>query len=170
MIVHQRLRRLWPVSKLSTSNENIPNAKAPPSSKEAIFEAAKPNLQSSIKELMDENKVLELNTNYVTDDVIDKVHLGPNTNNMSTISKTVLVEANESIKGSLLEQFRKSRDASMSKHNDFLDSDDSKVQDVGMPFGIPGGGIQDNLEDDLTEQEQAFCDRYDIRLNSRCRK
>nr|GEX82311.1 hypothetical protein [Tanacetum cinerariifolium] len=50
-----------------------------------------------------------------------------------------------------------------------------------MPFGMPGGGFLNDLEEDLdcydgyeaqiydlTEQEKAICDRYDIFLNSHC--
>ncbi|GKF06645.1 hypothetical protein Tco_0037313, partial [Tanacetum coccineum] len=123
--------------------------------------------QGNMKKLMDENKVLELNTDCVTEDVAE-VHS---------------VEVNECVKGSLLEQFLKSRDASMSKQNKFSESDESEVEEVSMPFGKPGGGFLDELEDDLdrhdgykahvydlTEQDQAFCDRYDISLNSRCKK
>ncbi|GKG62410.1 hypothetical protein Tco_0634183, partial [Tanacetum coccineum] len=46
------------------------------------------------------------------------------------------------------------------------------MEEVCMPYGIPGGGFLDDMEDDLdrydgyeaqvydlTEQEQAFCDR-----------
>ncbi|GJS53858.1 hypothetical protein Tco_0627220 [Tanacetum coccineum] len=69
-----------------------------------------------------------------------------------------------------------------SKHDATSDSDDSEIEEVSMPFGIPGGSLDDLEEDldcydgcgaqfyDLTEQEKAICDRYDIRLNSRCRK
>ncbi|GJZ70779.1 hypothetical protein Tco_0634630 [Tanacetum coccineum] len=139
-------------------------------------------LQGNMKKLMDENKVLELNTDCVTEDVAE-VHSVPNANMISTKSKSISVEVNECVKGSLLEQFLKSRDASMSKQNKFSESDESEVEEVSMPFGKPGGGFLDELEDDLdrhdgykahvydlTEQEQAFCDRYDIRLNSRCKK
>nr|GFA36375.1 hypothetical protein [Tanacetum cinerariifolium] len=92
-------------------------------------------------------------------------------------------EVNESINGSLLEQFLKSHDASMSKQNNFSKLNESEVEEVSMSFGKPGGGFLDDLKDDLdrydgyeahvydlTEQEQALCDRYDIRLNGHCRK
>ncbi|GJV17252.1 zinc knuckle CX2CX4HX4C containing protein [Tanacetum coccineum] len=199
-----------PVSKLSTTSENTSKSKAPPTSKEAVNEAAKPKvshevrindsscstnengyfkdgidlgqLQGNMKKLMDENKVLELNTDCVTEDVAE-VHSVPNANMISTKSKSVPVEVNECVKGSLLEQFLKSHDASTSNQNKFSESDESEVEEVSMPFGKSGGGFLDDLEDDLdrydgykahvydlTEQEQAFCDRYDIRLNSRCKK
>ncbi|GJS44930.1 zinc knuckle CX2CX4HX4C containing protein [Tanacetum coccineum] len=85
--------------------------------------------------------------------------------------------------GSILENFIESRETSKSKHDATSDSDDSEIEEVSMPFGIPGGGSLDDLEEDLdcydgygaqfydlTEQEKAICDQYDIRLNSRCRK
>ncbi|GJY02968.1 hypothetical protein Tco_0361120 [Tanacetum coccineum] len=163
MIVHQRLRRLRHVSKPSTSNENIPNAKAPPSSKEAVVEAAKPNvplevpmndssgstneygyfkddidlgkLQSSMKELMDENKILELNTNCVTDDVVDKTQ---------TILKWRMWVCH-------LEYQEVASRRDLEDDLDRYDGYEAQVYD-------------------LTEQEQEFCDQYDICLNSRCRK
>nr|GEX97455.1 hypothetical protein [Tanacetum cinerariifolium] len=61
------------------------------------------------------------------------------------------------------------------------DSDDD--EEVYMPNDMHGGGFMDDLEDDLNcyedygtqvydlkPQEQAFCDQYDIRLNSHGRK
>ncbi|GKC65830.1 zinc knuckle CX2CX4HX4C containing protein, partial [Tanacetum coccineum] len=110
-----------PVSKPSTINENTskPNSNIPPSNKD-VNGAAKLNvshevlmndsscttndngyfkddidlgqLKSNIEKLMDEDKVLELNTNYVTKDVVDTVHSVPNTNEVSTISKSIHVE------------------------------------------------------------------------------
>ncbi|GKA80985.1 hypothetical protein Tco_0787677 [Tanacetum coccineum] len=98
--------------------------------------------------------------------------LRDNENTKSVYAK-VEGQVKGSDKGSILEQFRKSREDSSSKS--ISDSDDSEVEEVCMPYGISGGGLLDVLEDDLdcfdlTEQEQAFCDRYDICLNSRCRK
>ncbi|GJS53893.1 reverse transcriptase domain-containing protein [Tanacetum coccineum] len=124
-------------------------------------------LRSNIEQLMDDNPVLTLNTNA---------------NNVINNTKTVPVVEKGSNKGSLLDQFRKSRDASSSKQSSYSDSDESEVE-VSMPYGKPGGGFLDDLEDnldcydgyeaqlyELTEQERAICDRFDIRLNSRCRK
>nr|GEY93758.1 zinc knuckle CX2CX4HX4C [Tanacetum cinerariifolium] len=148
------------VSKSSTTSENTSKSKAPPTSNEAVNEAAKPKddidlgqLQGNMKKLMDENKVLELNTDCVTKDVAE-VHSVPN-----------------------------SHDASTSKQNNFSKSDESEVEEVFVSFGKPGGGFLDDLEDDLdrydgyeahiydlTEQEQALCDRYDICLNGHCKK
>ncbi|GKE10366.1 hypothetical protein Tco_1413917, partial [Tanacetum coccineum] len=179
-----------PVSKQSTIIENTskPNSNASPVSKEVVNGAIiKPNvfhevpindsscptnangyykddvdlgqLKSNIEKLMDEDKVIEFNTNLVSD--------------VLTNTKYVLVEVHGNDKGGLLEQFRKSREASSSKVNAMSDSDESEVEEVCMPEGIPGGGFLDDLEDDLdcfdgyeaqvydlTEQEQAFCDRY----------
>ncbi|GKC44445.1 hypothetical protein Tco_1062167 [Tanacetum coccineum] len=63
------------------------------------------------------------------------------------------------------------------------DSDDSEVEEVCITDPILGGGFLDGLEadldgyngyetpvNDLNEQEQAFCDQYDICLNSHRRK
>ncbi|GJX94762.1 zinc knuckle CX2CX4HX4C containing protein [Tanacetum coccineum] len=94
-----------------------------------------------------------------------------------------LVEESGNDKGRLLEQFLKSREASKDKHHSLSDSDDSEVEEVCITDPIPGGGFLDGLKADLdgydgykapvydlNEQEQAFYDQYDIRLNSRRRK
>ncbi|GKF04435.1 hypothetical protein Tco_0035103, partial [Tanacetum coccineum] len=92
---------------------------------------------------------------------------------------TVVNEEEKSqTQGSLWEKFKASKEASSSK---FTSLDDD--EEVYMPDGIYGGGFMDGLEDyldcydgygtqvyDLTPQEQAFCDQYDIRLNSHGRK
>ncbi|GJW61687.1 zinc knuckle CX2CX4HX4C containing protein [Tanacetum coccineum] len=75
-------------------------------------------------------------------------------------------------KTSIVSTFRKAREASTSKHiSSMSDSDESEVEEVCMPYVIPGGGFLNGLEDglerydgyearlyDLSEQEQAFCD------------
>ncbi|GJR04217.1 hypothetical protein Tco_0527201 [Tanacetum coccineum] len=91
-------------------------------------------LRSNIEQLMDDNPVLTLNTNA---------------NNVINNTKTVPVVEKGSNKGSLLDQFRKSRDASSSKQSSYSDSDESEVEEVSMPYGKPGGGFLDDLEDDL---------------------
>nr|GFA96082.1 hypothetical protein [Tanacetum cinerariifolium] len=63
------------------------------------------------------------------------------------------------------------------------DDDSNDDEEVYMPNDMHGGGFMDDLEDDLncyeayrtqvydlTPQEQAFYDQYDIRLNSHGRK
>ncbi|GJQ97564.1 hypothetical protein Tco_0008703 [Tanacetum coccineum] len=73
---------------------------------------------------------------------------------------------------------------SKNKHqSSVLDSDESEVEEVLITELVPGRGFLDCLVDDLdcydgyeaqfydlSEQGRAFYDRYDIRLNSRCRK
>ncbi|GKD62642.1 putative reverse transcriptase domain, reverse transcriptase zinc-binding domain protein [Tanacetum coccineum] len=87
---------------------------------------------------------------------------------------------------SLWEKFKANKEASNSKSKfTSLDCDDDSNDDkeVCMLDGMIGGDFIDGLEDDLdcydgygthvydlTPQEQAFCDQYDIRLNSRGRK
>ncbi|GJW08455.1 reverse transcriptase domain-containing protein [Tanacetum coccineum] len=89
-------------------------------------------------------------------------------------------------KDSLWEKFKANKEASNSKSKfTSLDCDDDSNDDkeVCMLDGMIGGDFIDGLEDDLdcydgygthvydlTPQEQAFCDQYDIRLNSRGRK
>ncbi|GJY65924.1 hypothetical protein Tco_0468162, partial [Tanacetum coccineum] len=99
---------------------------------------------------------------------------------------------NEEVKSqaqdSLWEQFKASKEASTNKSKLIIldcddDYDDDDDDEVYMPDGMHGGGSPDGLEDDLdcydgygtsvydlTPQEQAFCDQYDICLNSRGRK
>nr|GEX82312.1 ATPase, F1/V1/A1 complex, alpha/beta subunit, zinc knuckle CX2CX4HX4C [Tanacetum cinerariifolium] len=126
-------------------------------------------LGSTMDKLMDENTMLELNTN---NDMLG-----------STNIKSVPMELQGKNKGSPLEQFLKSRESSKNKFDATSDSDEYEIKDVSMPFGMPGGGFLNDLEDDLdcydgyeaqiydlTEQEKAICDRYDIFLNSHCKK
>nr|GEV93824.1 ATPase, F1/V1/A1 complex, alpha/beta subunit, zinc knuckle CX2CX4HX4C [Tanacetum cinerariifolium] len=81
----------------------------------------------------------------------------------------------------LWEKFKAGKVASSSKSKiTSLDDDSNDDDEVYMPDGMAGGGSMYGLEDDLdgyddyrtqvydlTPQEQAFCDQYDIRLNSR---
>ncbi|GJT96978.1 zinc knuckle CX2CX4HX4C containing protein [Tanacetum coccineum] len=140
-------------------------------------------LRRNMDRLMDEDSVLELNSNNEKVSVIDTNSV-PSANVVVSNNIFAPAEVEESDKGSLLEQFRKSREASTSKHiSSMSDSDESEVEEVCMPDVIPGGGFLNGLEDDLercdgyearlydlSEQEQAFCDQYDIRLNSHRRK
>ncbi|GKG02192.1 hypothetical protein Tco_0306897 [Tanacetum coccineum] len=116
---------------------------------------------------MEEEKVFDINNDVVVSDNISNA----------------LVEGSGNDKGRLLEQFLKSREASKEKHHSLLDLDDSEVEEVCITDPISGGGFLDGLEADLdgydgyeapvynlNEQEQAFCDQYDIRLNIRHRK
>ncbi|GJX32627.1 zinc knuckle CX2CX4HX4C containing protein [Tanacetum coccineum] len=165
-------------SSTMNENNSKPNANTPPISKEDVNGAAiEPNvshkvtmndsscstnengyfkddidlgqLRSNFDKLMDEEKVLELDTNYVTKGVSDTVNSIPNTSEVSTNSNSVPMEVKEKNKGSLLEQFLKSCDASTSKHNSMSDSDKSDVEEVCMSDVILGGGFLDGFEDDL---------------------
>nr|GFA61692.1 hypothetical protein [Tanacetum cinerariifolium] len=131
-------------------------------------------LRSNIEKLMDENTILELNTNLNKDDVIDTLKSACNINEESTTTKSIHAKVTGVKKGSLLEHFLESRKASKSKINARSNSNESEVEEVCMP----NGGFLNDLEDDLdcydgyeaqvfdlTEQDQAICDRYDIRLN-----
>ncbi|GJT99254.1 hypothetical protein Tco_1094772 [Tanacetum coccineum] len=140
-------------------------------------------LRDNMNQLMEEDKILDINTDLSGNDVTgDKTSLN---NECSTSTKLVYAKVEGQVKGSgkgsILEQFRMSREDSSSKS--ISDSDASEVEEVCIPYGISVDGFLDVLEDDLdcfngygaqvydlTEQEQAFCDHYDIRLNSRCRK
>ncbi|GJY49138.1 putative RNA-directed DNA polymerase, eukaryota, reverse transcriptase zinc-binding domain protein [Tanacetum coccineum] len=128
-------------------------------------------LRRNMDRLMDEDSVLELNSNNEKVSVIDTNSV-PNANVVVSNNKSAPAEVKESDKGSLLEQFKKAREASTSKHiSSMLDSDESEVEEVCMPDVIPGGGFLNGLGDDLerydgyearlydlSEQEQAFCD------------
>ncbi|GJR21199.1 zinc knuckle CX2CX4HX4C containing protein [Tanacetum coccineum] len=143
-------------------------------------------LRRNMDKLMEEDKVLDINTD-IAKSVINKekkLYDVCDTNMVSTSISKAPAEVNVSEKGSFLEQFLKSREASKNKyHSSMTDSDESKVEEVCMPGARPCGGTSDCLEDDLdgydgyeahfndlNERGQAFCDQYDIRLNSRCRK
>ncbi|GJW50346.1 zinc knuckle CX2CX4HX4C containing protein [Tanacetum coccineum] len=130
-------------------------------------------LKENMDRLMEENKVLDINTDFG----LAVENSFKYTNEVSNNAKSVNVEVNGNEKGSLLDQFLKSRKNSKSKHISNLDSDESEVEEVCILDGIPGGGFLGDLEDDLdcyggyeapvydlTEQEQAICNRYDIRL------
>nr|GEU87295.1 hypothetical protein [Tanacetum cinerariifolium] len=171
-----------PVSKPSTNNvKSKPNSNASHVSKEDDVDLGQ--IQSNIEKLMDDEKVLELNTNLILEGGGDTVNSTPSTHEVSTNPKSVPVEAKGNETGSLWEQFRKSHETSSIKLNSFSDSEESEVEEVCIPEISPGGGFLDDMEDDLDcfdgyedqvydlkEQEQEFCDRFDIRLNSRCRK
>ncbi|GKD64465.1 zinc knuckle CX2CX4HX4C containing protein [Tanacetum coccineum] len=178
---------LMPVSKPSTFIENTskPNSNAPPVSKEIVKGAdIEPNLRSNIKKLMDEDKVLELNTNNVTDGVVDTMNSTPNLKNVSTNTKSVLVEAKGSENGSLWEQFSMTHAVSTSQPKSSMPyTNESDEDEVYMPDVLPGRGFLDDMEGDLdcyngyeaqvydiVEKDQVFCDQYDIRLNRCCRK
>ncbi|GKA70040.1 zinc knuckle CX2CX4HX4C containing protein [Tanacetum coccineum] len=177
-----------PVSKPNTNMENIPkpNVNTPSCSKEGTNRAGNQpsispivamndsscfinengyfkddidlaQLRNNIEKFMDEDKVLDLNMNNDMDNVVDTMNSTPNTNMMAT---------------NIIAQKCRCKN-----------SDESEVEEVCMPDVIPGGGFLDGWEDDLdcydgyeaqvynlNEGEQAFCDQYDIRLNSRHRK
>ncbi|GJQ92197.1 zinc knuckle CX2CX4HX4C containing protein [Tanacetum coccineum] len=141
-----------------------PNDSSPPISKEDVNLACE---KPSVKKRMEEDKVFDINNDIVVS---------------ATISNAPAKECGND-KGSLLEQFLKSCEASKEKHHSLSDSDESEVEEVCIPDPIPGGGFLDGLEADLdgydgyetpvydlNKQEQSFCDQYDIRLNSRRRK
>ncbi|GJZ42100.1 putative ribonuclease H-like domain-containing protein [Tanacetum coccineum] len=123
-------------------------------------------LKSYIDKRMEEDKVIDLNTDVV----------------VSTNNSYALEKDNGSKKVSFLEKILKTREASKNKHHSLSDSEESEVEEVCMLNHISGGGSLDRLEDDLdgydgyeaqfcdlNEQGQVFCDHYDIRLNS-CRR
>ncbi|GKE16459.1 zinc knuckle CX2CX4HX4C containing protein [Tanacetum coccineum] len=105
-------------------------------------------LGSTMDKLMEENQVLELNTNKDT--------------LVSTNIKSAPVEVQGKNKGSILENFLESREASKSKHDATSDSDDSEIEEVSMPFGIPGGGSLDDLEEDLDCYDGYGAQFYDL--------
>ncbi|GJV14412.1 zinc knuckle CX2CX4HX4C containing protein [Tanacetum coccineum] len=122
-------------------------------------------LRSYIDKHMKEDKVIDLNTGVV----------------VSTNNSYVPEKDNGSKKVSFLEKILKTREASKNKHHSLSDSEESEVEEVCMPNHISGEGyrLEDDLDGydgyeaqfcDLNEQGQAFCDQYDIRLNSHRRK
>ncbi|GJR39544.1 hypothetical protein Tco_1215228 [Tanacetum coccineum] len=133
-------------------------------------------LRSNIDKLMDENKVLDINPNINSVDSGETMCLNPNAKGVLTTLGSVLAKVNRSVKGSLLEQFCKTHEASTSKHKSVIeDSDKSEVEEVYGPDMLPGGGFLDDLEDDLDcydgyedqvydlpKKVQAFCAQYDI--------
>ncbi|GKC27717.1 hypothetical protein Tco_1035011 [Tanacetum coccineum] len=101
---------------------------------------------------------------------------------VTTKEGTSKLKANSSKEGSVGDANEPLESTKVSM-NDSSDSDESKVEEVSMPYGKPGGGFLDDLEDDLdcydgyeaqlyelTEQQRAIYDWFDIRLNSQCRK
>ncbi|GJS29616.1 hypothetical protein Tco_0490236 [Tanacetum coccineum] len=88
------------------------------------------------------------------------------------------LHVNKDQEESLWSRFNKGKENAKSKSSELEDESDD--DEVYMPHG---GGFTDGMEDDLecydgygthvydlTPQEQAFCDQYDIRLNSHGRK
>ncbi|GJX22917.1 hypothetical protein Tco_0227362 [Tanacetum coccineum] len=88
------------------------------------------------------------------------------------------LHVNKDQEESLWSRFNKGKENAKSKSSEIEDESDD--DEVYMPHG---GGFIDGMEDDLecydgyrthvydlTPPEQAFCDQYDIRLNSRGRK
>ncbi|GKB06694.1 zinc knuckle CX2CX4HX4C containing protein [Tanacetum coccineum] len=94
---------------------------------------SKGQLRSYIDKHMEEDKVIDLNTDVVV-----------STNNSYAPEKD-----NESKKARFLEKFLKTREASKNKHHSLSDSEESEVEEVCMPDHISGGGSLDHLEDDL---------------------
>ncbi|GKB46683.1 hypothetical protein Tco_0897436 [Tanacetum coccineum] len=88
-------------------------------------------LRSYIDKRMEEDKVIDLNTDVVV-----------STNNSYAPEKD-----NGSKKVSFLENFLKTREASKNKHHSLSDSEESEVEEVYMPDHISGGGSLDRLED-----------------------
>ncbi|GKF21394.1 hypothetical protein Tco_0070032, partial [Tanacetum coccineum] len=88
------------------------------------------------------------------------------------------LHVNKDQEESLWSRFNKGKENAKTKSLEFEDESDD--DEVYMPHG---GGFTNGMEDDLecydgygthvydlTPQEQAFCDQYDIRLNSHGRK
>ncbi|GKD82398.1 hypothetical protein Tco_1349237 [Tanacetum coccineum] len=88
------------------------------------------------------------------------------------------LHVNKDQEESLWLRFNKGKENAKSKSSELEDESDD--DEVYMPHG---GGFTDGMKDDLecydgygthvydlTPQEQAFCDQYDISLNSRGRK
>ncbi|GKB96389.1 hypothetical protein Tco_0982526, partial [Tanacetum coccineum] len=96
-------------------------------------------LRSNIDKLMDENKALDINPNINSVNSSETMRLNPNAKGVLTTLGSVLAEVNRSVKGSLLEQFRKTHEASTSKDKSAIeDSDESEVEEVCGPDMLPG--------------------------------
>ncbi|GJS20258.1 hypothetical protein Tco_0448890, partial [Tanacetum coccineum] len=106
-------------------------------------------LRSNIEKLMDEDKVLDINTNNDMEGVVETKNSVPNIKEVSTNTKLVPAKVKGSDKGSLWEQFTKASEASMSKHKSSMSDTESDEDEVCMSDVIPGEGFLDGLEDDL---------------------
>ncbi|GKF03981.1 hypothetical protein Tco_0034649 [Tanacetum coccineum] len=98
---------------------------------------------------MDEDKVLDINTNNDMEGVVETKNSVPNIKEVSTNTKLVPAKVKGSDKGSLWEQFTKASEASTSKHKSSMSDTESDEDEVCMSDVIPGGGFLDGLEDDL---------------------
>ncbi|GJT88736.1 hypothetical protein Tco_1070453 [Tanacetum coccineum] len=141
-------------------------------------------LRSTMDKLMDENKVLDINPNTISEGSGETMHSNPNDKGGLTTHVSAPADVNVSVKGSLWDQFMKTHGVSTSKLKSFItDSDESEVEEVCMPDVLPGGGFLDDVEDDLDcfigyedqvydlpKKARDFCAQYDIHLNSRHRK
>nr|GEU75802.1 hypothetical protein [Tanacetum cinerariifolium] len=163
------------VSKPNTSVDNTPNPtdNKPSCSKDGAIGAGK---QSSISlTVVMNDSSCSINENDYFKDDIDLAELRDNIEMLMDDDKALDVNTNNDMVHS--------HDASTSKLDSSMsDSDESEAKEVCMLGVIPSGGFLDDLKDDLdcyngyeaqlydlTEQEQAFFDQYDIRLNSRHR-
>ncbi|GJT41068.1 zinc knuckle CX2CX4HX4C containing protein [Tanacetum coccineum] len=141
-------------------------------------------LRSTMDKLMDENKVLDINPNTISEGSGETMHSNPNDKGGLTSHVSAPADVNVSVKGSLWDQFKKTHGVSMSKQkSSIMDLDESGVEEVCMPDVLPGGGFLDDVEDDLDcfdgyedhvydlpKKARDFCAQYGIRLNSRHRK
>nr|GEU69559.1 hypothetical protein [Tanacetum cinerariifolium] len=133
------------------------------------------NIDSSRPNIIQDDIDLGELRNYMEKHMEEDKVFDTNFNVMVTNNSSAHVEDNGSGKGSFLEQFLKSKEASKNKKHSLSDSDESEVEDVCKSDLKPGRGFLDCLEDDLdgydgydaqycdlNEQGQAFCDQYDI--------
>ncbi|GJR37693.1 zinc knuckle CX2CX4HX4C containing protein [Tanacetum coccineum] len=106
------------------------------------------------------------------------------TNEASTSTKLVIKDDMVNDKGTIWERFKEVKKASTSDMKDESDEDEVYMPDDDMSKYISSTGGGFTMEDDdldcydgyeaqiydLPEQMQAFCDHYDIRLNSHVKK
>ncbi|GJS36918.1 hypothetical protein Tco_0535300 [Tanacetum coccineum] len=145
-------------------------------------------LRSNLDKIMEEEKVLDINTNFGMDNVVE---LKDKTNVDLTSIKSVIEDGTLQEKGSLWERLKEVKEAATSKlKSPMLDmEDDSDEDEVYMPDDVnskyissTGGGFTLEVDDldcydgyeahiyDLPELLQAFCDHYDIHLKNHARK
>ncbi|GJX51422.1 hypothetical protein Tco_0278267 [Tanacetum coccineum] len=107
-------------------------------------------LRSTMDKIMDENKVIDINPNTISEGSGETMHSNPNDKGGLTTHVSAPADVNVSVKGSLWDQFTKTHGVSMSKQkSSIMDLDESEVEEVCMPDVLPGGGFLDEVEDDL---------------------
>ncbi|GKC26646.1 zinc knuckle CX2CX4HX4C containing protein [Tanacetum coccineum] len=141
-------------------------------------------LRRNLDKLMEEEKVLDINTDDGLDNIVEPKDSLLKTNEALTSTKLVIKDDMVNDKGSIWERFKEVKRALTSDMKDESDEDEVYMSDDDMSkyISLTGGGFTMEDDDldcydgyeaqiyDLPEQMQAFRDHYDIRLNSHVKK